>query len=104
MDKIDLTEILQNKEILKIYRRNECELLKQNHPEFEKFLIAKQPWLITDNLEERIYVLLNKIKSPPVCQECGKPTEFYRYNVGYKKHCSQKCARKAKKIKDIRNW
>lgn len=47
--------------------------------------------LKSDNPSELIYSLLNpSVKG--VCENCGKPTDFVSFKIGYRKACCKKCA------------
>lgn len=62
-----------------------------NRPELLKELkeITK---VDSGNVAELIYNLVNP-QSIKVCEVCGKPTEFSKYYLGYKKACCEECAK-----------
>ncbi len=48
--------------------------------------------LVDFNISERIYCLLNNIKSVHICLSCDNKTSFIDFNKGYRKYCSSMCA------------
>jgi hypothetical protein len=55
----------------------------------------KYKWCKTKT--ESIYCIMNEVYNEPKC-ECGKPTKYLSYSVGYQKFCSNKCSNNDKTV------
>ena len=44
------------------------------------------------DINERIYLILNKIKEIPTCKYCGNPVTFWSIPKGYHNYCSYSCS------------
>lgn len=52
------------------------------------------------DLREKLYIILNDIKSRPVCKICGDDVGFKSLGGGFRIYCSNKCINKDKSIRD----
>jgi endogenous inhibitor of DNA gyrase (YacG/DUF329 family) len=63
------------------------------------------PSFVGASAAERLYALANNLESRPSCPQCGSPTNWKSWSVGYRPYCSIKCgaiyraSQKPKKIK-----
>lgn len=44
--------------------------------------------------QEQLYLYVNGLSKPPICNHCSAPVNFKNYTRGYTKSCSISCARK----------
>lgn len=63
-------------------------------PEFKTFIIENTQFLNVYNISllERLWYVINNIKSPILCKTCNKKATFINLKNGYRDFCSAKCA------------
>jgi hypothetical protein len=75
-----------NKNVKKLVSNNEAlQLYIEQHTSFV------QGDLI-ETLNERIYIIVNKLNNIPKCGSCHNHTKFIRFSQGYQPYCSRICA------------
>ncbi len=80
-------------------------LFVKNHKEYSDFIDSNIPHLIKDRqLSEKIYYLVNSVKSPLLCK-CGEHLSFIGFKNGYRKTCGKKeCFVESRKETCIQIW
>lgn len=57
--------------------------------------------IYSHNITGKIYYdMFFKENNEGLCENCGKPTEFYKFSKGYRKTCCNKCYREL----SVKNW
>ena len=64
--------------------------IRENFPDFYQYIINtyKEPFI------EALYLYINNLSQPPVCEACGSPVKFLGFNKGYNHYCSSECFQK----------
>ena len=71
----------------------QCLKSERKYPGKYKEVLERTEFLEpTANVAERVYIIMNDIFSPILCN-CGKVKKFDGYNNGYRGFCSMKCTR-----------
>ena len=85
--------------ILKLFIRNNRfigENVKHKYPDIVQQIINTTSFLPANaKLAERCYCIVHNISSLQLCEYCNKqPKRFVSFSMGYKRTCSETCARK----------
>lgn len=65
-------------------------------------IIKVTQWIPKDNLQEKIYCILNDIETPKLCY-CNNKVSFESFSRGYREYCSVKCRANSKKwVNDVK--
>lgn len=59
-----------------------------HYPEFHQYILNNYPEI---PWKEKLYWYYNKLQTRPVCQTCGKATEFVNIKEGYRQYCCRTC-------------
>lgn len=77
--------------------RNDCEKLKNELPEWYRFLIENTEHLDVDNVNQRLHYLYNGLSEIPKCPVCDKQLKFLHFKIAYRETCSIRCSKQLNK-------
>ena len=99
---LTVEQVLKDPKIFSMFRRDNGALLRQFFPRFVEHVLNKTTFVDNDDLSEHLFCFVNKLDSLPGCIQCGGLVKFFRFDKGYKKHCSPECAAKSKKENNLK--
>lgn len=89
------------------FSKTTCRLLRSK---LEKGLTEDQKTIeyfskitFTDDVREKLYLLINGLREKPKCKnlECNKEVQFLNYSRGYRTFCCIKCSKNPEELKNI---
>lgn len=97
MNRIEAQEYLKSRGVFRINGNLNTAFI--NRIDSETLSIINEYY--GNTVQEKIWNIFN---DRPVCEICGKPTDFINFNTGYKKVCSKECRNKYASIKNKAAW